>query len=116
MPKSKRSWTAKEDNELRTCVRNLGPRWVKISSILDERSAKECAERWNNCLRPGINATSFSLTERQMIKEFYRIYGPQWSRIAANLPRRTSQMVKNCWYSMRRSEAIRIRQSSEAEA
>ena len=44
-----------------------------------------------------------------MIIALYHIHGPRWSRISSQLPGRTSQRVKNCWYSMKRAEDTRIR-------
>ncbi|CAG8508284.1 2452_t:CDS:2 [Paraglomus brasilianum] len=103
------NWSPQEDEALIRLHKRLGSAWIAIARKIKTKNARECADRWRNTLSPGINSGPFTLFERQLIVYLHNIYGPRWSRIASQLPGRTSQKVKNCWYSMRRAEDTRIR-------
>ncbi|CAG8580020.1 7554_t:CDS:2 [Paraglomus brasilianum] len=102
-------WTRQEDDLLINLYHEYGPLWTKITQLMVNRTSRQCAERWNNTLRPGINTAPFTTSERNMIVQLYHNHGSQWSKIASHLPGRTPRMVKNSWYSMQRAEATRIR-------
>ncbi|CAG8468408.1 9095_t:CDS:2 [Paraglomus occultum] len=104
------NWSPQEDANLIRLHKRYGSSWVTIARHINTKSARECADRWRNALRPGINSSPFTATERLMIISLHDIHGPRWSRIASQLPGRTARKVKNFWYSMRRAEAQNIRQ------
>ena len=66
----------------------------------EKRSGKQCRERWHNHLNPDINKSDWSIEEKKKLIELHETFGNCWSKIAENLPGRTDNSVKNCFYSL----------------
>ncbi|CAG8468087.1 9562_t:CDS:2 [Paraglomus occultum] len=104
-------WSSREDKALVKLYSVCGFQWITISHMLGTKSAYQCAQRWRNALQPGINTNSFTLFEREAVKELYCIHGARWSRISSCLPGRTPEMVKAVWEQMQAEERIRVQMS-----
>ncbi|KAG8083158.1 hypothetical protein GUJ93_ZPchr0014g47008 [Zizania palustris] len=103
-------WTAEEDEVLRQHVRTHGPRdWSSIRSKgLLPRIGKSCRLRWVNKLRPDLKTgCKFSAEEERVVIELQAQFGNKWARIAAYLPGRTDNDVKNFW-STRQKRLARL--------
>ncbi|KAL0550080.1 hypothetical protein IC582_014578 [Cucumis melo] len=92
-------WTASEDAILMEYVRKNGEgNWnaVQRNSGLN-RCGKSCRLRWANHLRPNLKKGAFSPEEERLILQLHAKYGNKWARMAAQLPGRTDNEIKNYW-------------------
>ncbi|TYH20618.1 hypothetical protein ES288_A05G444500v1 [Gossypium darwinii] len=61
------------------------------------RCGKSCRLRWANHLRPNLKKGAFTREEEHLIIELHAKMGNKWARMAANLPGRTDNEIKNYW-------------------
>jgi hypothetical protein len=98
-------WTQAEDTLLTQAVRQLGPkRWTDVARFVPSRTSKQCRERWFNRLCPEIKHEPFESWEDQIIIDQQKALGNRWSAIARQLPGRSTNAIKNRWYSGLKAE------------
>ncbi|MED6180290.1 hypothetical protein PIB30_008786 [Stylosanthes scabra] len=92
-------WTPEEDQKLMSYIEKHGHgSWRALPSKAGlQRCGKSCRLRWTNYLRPDIKRGKFSLQEEQTIIQLHALLGNRWSAIAAQLPKRTDNEIKNYW-------------------
>ncbi|KAJ7542021.1 hypothetical protein O6H91_10G086000 [Diphasiastrum complanatum] len=92
-------WTAVEDAILVAYVQKHGEgNWNSLrkhSGLL--RCGKSCRLRWANHLRPNLKKGAFTREEERLIIELHAKLGNKWARMAAQLPGRTDNEIKNYW-------------------
>ncbi|XP_004487418.1 uncharacterized protein [Cicer arietinum] len=92
-------WTPQEDMILIEYVNKHGEgNWNSVqknSGLL--RCGKSCRLRWANHLRPNLKKGAFSEEEEKIIIELHAKLGNKWARMAAQLPGRTDNEIKNFW-------------------
>ncbi|OIV90780.1 hypothetical protein TanjilG_15513 [Lupinus angustifolius] len=107
-------WTPEEDHILITHIQRYGHQnWralPKQAGLL--RCGKSCRLRWINYLRPDIKRGNFSNEEEETILKLHGILGNKWSAIAARLPGRTDNEIKNFWYTHLKKRAERSQMHS----
>ncbi|KAJ1294713.1 hypothetical protein BS78_01G166800 [Paspalum vaginatum] len=92
-------WTAAEDAMLTDHVRRHGEgNWNAVQRMTGLlRCGKSCRLRWTNHLRPNLKKGSFSPDEELLIAQLHAQLGNKWARMAAHLPGRTDNEIKNYW-------------------
>nr|GMD67224.1 transcription factor RAX2-like [Ipomoea batatas] len=97
-------WSPEEDAKLKDFIDKNGTGL--------KRCGKSCRLRWLNYLRPNIKHGEFSEEEDRVICSLYATIGSRWSIIAAQLPGRTDNDIKNYWNTKLKKKLISVISSS----
>ncbi|GLJ43297.1 hypothetical protein SUGI_0899150 [Cryptomeria japonica] len=103
-------WSAEEDSKLKDYIEHngTGGNWITLPQKVGlKRCGKSCRLRWLNYLRPNIKRGEFSEEEDDIICSLYSSIGTRWSIIAAQLPGRTDNDIKNHWNARLRKKLLR---------
>lgn len=94
-------WSPEEDEKLLRHITQYGHGcWSSVPKLAGlQRCGKSCRLRWINYLRPDLKRGAFSQEEESLIIELHAVLGNKWSQIAAQLPGRTDNEIKNLWNS-----------------
>ncbi|KAF3453584.1 hypothetical protein FNV43_RR04024 [Rhamnella rubrinervis] len=103
-------WTPEEDQKLVDYIQKYGHgRWRTLPKNAGlKRCGKSCRLRWTNYLRPDIKRGRFSFEEEETIIQLHSVLGNKWSAIAARLPGRTDNEIKNYWNTHIRKRLLKM--------
>ncbi|KAF5803536.1 putative transcription factor MYB-HB-like family [Helianthus annuus] len=92
-------WTSAEDAILVAYVTKNGEgNWNTVQKHSGlSRCGKSCRLRWANHLRPDLKKGTITPEEERRIIELHAKMGNKWARMAAELPGRTDNEIKNFW-------------------
>ncbi|KAF0920355.1 hypothetical protein E2562_034818 [Oryza meyeriana var. granulata] len=111
-------WSPEEDERLATHIARFGVScWSSVPDLAGlQRCGKSCRLRWMNYLRPDLKRGRFSQQEEELILALHDKLGNSWSQIAARLPGRSDNEIKNFWNARLRKKLRQTESSSTAAA
>ncbi|CAK9161615.1 unnamed protein product [Ilex paraguariensis] len=122
----KGSWSEEEDNKLKAYILRYGhwnwrklPKYagwrIRLSGL--SRCGKSCRLRWMNYLKPKVKRGNYSQEEENIIMKLHDELGNKWSAMAAKLPGRTDNDIKNHWHTHLKKRAKqngKLKETSES--
>ena len=99
-----KAWTKEEDAKLLSIVQSMRMpmKWSIVAQSLQDRTGKQCRERYVNHLNPRLKVTDWSPVEDATIFYFYNISGSHWAKMSRGIPGRTDNGIKNRFHNLRR--------------
>ncbi|PSS04587.1 Transcription factor like [Actinidia chinensis var. chinensis] len=109
-------WSPEEDAKIKDYIEKhgTGGNWMDLPQKAGlRRCGKSCRLRWLNYLRPNIKHGGFSDEEDSIIYSLFASIGSRWSIIAAQLPGRTDNDIKNYWNTKLKKKLMKMVPSSQ---
>ncbi|CAN4104871.1 unnamed protein product [Withania somnifera] len=113
--RKKGTWTPEEDRKLAVYITKYGSwNWRQLPKYAGlARCGKSCRLRWMNYLRPNVKRGNYTNEEDEIILKLHAQIGNKWSAIAAHLPGRSDNEIKNHWHTALKKRANYAPNSSD---
>ena len=100
----KHKFTPEEDELIRQFVGQHGVnQWDAVAKSLDQRTPRQCRDRWKHYLSPLVSHNEFTIDEDKNLIQLCMTIGPQWSALTKFFPGRTDVNLKNRWNKLQRN-------------
>ncbi|KAE8711417.1 Transcription factor RAX1 [Hibiscus syriacus] len=109
-------WSPEEDSILKDYIHKYGTggNWISLPHKAGlKRCGKSCRLRWLNYLRPDIKHGDFTDEEDRVICSLFATIGSRWSIMAAQLPGRTDNDIKNYWNTKLKKKLMGLSSQSQ---
>jgi hypothetical protein len=98
---SKTYFTADDDIKLLSIINENGKDdWNLVSRIMENKSKRQCKDRWRNYLDPSLNKATFTDDENDLIRKKVAELGFRWKCISKFFHNRTDAMIRNQYKSL----------------
>ncbi|TMW85832.1 hypothetical protein EJD97_022419 [Solanum chilense] len=116
--RKKGSWTLEEDKKLAAYITKYGSwNWRQLPKYAGlARCGKSCRLRWMNHLRPNVKRGNYTKEEDEIILNLHAQLGNKWSMIAAHLPERSDNEIKNHWHTTLKKRAATTTNKNNIES
>jgi hypothetical protein len=105
----KGSWTHEEDEAIMNFVQQNGDKdWARLAAVLQDRTGKQCRERYKNHLDQSVNHADWTAEEDEKLGQLHALYGNAWTKLAVFFTGRTDNCIKNRWNSTIRKRLERL--------
>jgi hypothetical protein len=109
----KAKFTQSEDIRLAELVLAYGEgNWQSIARNMQNRSVRQCRERWTNYLSPTVVNGPWSPQDNALLLEKFAEFGPQWKNLTQFFTGRTDINIKNHYITLSRRRCKPIVHSS----
>ena len=89
-------FSPEEDAMLRELVEKHGTnKWAFIAKLLNDRTARQCRDRWNHYLSHDTKEPVWTQEEDTLLMKLYNEIGSKWTLIAKSFEHRNSVSVRN---------------------
>jgi len=109
-------WTKEEDNFIQSVVETYGTRdWSVVSDNVNKkfpsnyRSAKDCRLRWQRRIHPSLAKHQWTAREEAQLLLAHREHKNSWSEISKALSGKSSNSIKNRFYTIFRKVKNKIK-------
>ncbi|KAK3217912.1 hypothetical protein Dsin_011882 [Dipteronia sinensis] len=108
-------WSPEEDLKLFSFVQKNGhENWRNLPKQAGlSRCGKSCRLRWINYLRPDVKRGNFTIEEENTIIQLHDTLGNKWAKIAAALPGRTDNEIKNVWNTSLKKKLLNFKRGAK---
>lgn len=103
--KPRQPFTQKEDEKLKQLVESLGDSdWTIISKCMENRTPRQCRDRWKEYLMPTLNTSDWTPEEDNILRQKIKEYGKKWAIVCISLNGRSETSAKNRWRLLERRQ------------
>lgn len=101
-------FTQQEDERLVSLIKENGAkRWKSIAKKMQGKTARQCRDRYMNYLREGLGNSPWTEDEDYLLSEKVKEIGTHWSKIAIFFKGRSTNNIKNRWYTFHLKKKMR---------